>query len=175
MPERRADEALPCRLSRQNFSKHLGRRQQTPRLADLGRLCAGAHSSRPGLVCPGRLCGDAGTRGLCPGLHNDRFVLGFVCLGAISSAQRGGETAHADRSARQYPVFYSHNSRENARCDGPRPSADRAGRLLHVDKGYIDFGHLHGSELFPLPEEIAREADTQPSGANPDAGTSATI
>ena len=131
MPQRCAVEVVPRRLSWPGFQEHLERCQQAPRLAHLGRLRAGAHSSRPGLVRPGRFRRGAEARCLCPGLHDHRSVLGPVSLGAISSAQGSREAAHADRPAWQHPLFYPHNSRENARCHGPRPSSDRAGRLLH--------------------------------------------
>ena len=42
------------------------------------------------------------------------LCLGAVSLGAISSPQGSGEAAHADRPARQHPLFYPHNSRENS-------------------------------------------------------------
>jgi len=58
-----------------------------------------------------------------------------LCLalfpGLAFVATRGGQAAHADRLAGQYPLFCSHNSRENARCDRARSPAHRAGSLLH--------------------------------------------
>lgn len=124
-------QALSRWLSWQDISKHSGRRQQAPRLAHLGRLRPGAHPSCPDVVRQGRLRRGAEARGLCVGLHNDRPVPGVVSLGAIPSPQGSRQAPYAHRPAGQHPLFYPHNSRENARCDGPRPSADRAGRLLH--------------------------------------------
>ena len=71
-----------------------------------------------------------GTDRLCAGQHHDRPLPEPVPVGAVSSAQRGGEAAHAPGSARQHPHFRADYPRENPRRHRPRPSADRAGFVL---------------------------------------------
>ena len=123
-------QALPCGLPRQHLAEHIGRRQPRPRLAHLRRFRSSVDRSCAKAVRRRAHGRGTGTDRLCAGQHHDRPLPEPVPVGAVSSAQRGGEAAHARGPARQHPHFRADYPRENPRRHRPRPSADRAGFVL---------------------------------------------
>ena len=123
-------QAVSRGIPRQGFAQYVGRRQRGARLADLRRL-------RPCPDSPGaeavrqRTAGRrSGADGLRARLDDHRPVLESVSVGQVSPSQGRRQAAHAARPARQHSLLYSRFPRENARCQHPRPIADRAGGLL---------------------------------------------
>jgi len=141
--ERPADETLSRRLSRQGLPKHLGRRQQADATGAFGPTSPMCSSVGRGHCTP-RTTSASALKQTAYAWTPRRSTCASPCsLGEISSSQGGGQDAHLDRPARQHPLFYPHNSRENSRCDRARSLAHRAGAFYMMDKGYIDFERLH--------------------------------
>ena len=74
------------------------------------------------------------------------LCLSLFPWGAVSSSQRGCEAAHAPGSAGQHTHFRADYPRQDARRDGPRSSADRAGFVLR-----------HGSRVCRLSTSLSFE------------------
>ena len=82
---------------------------------------------------------STGTDGVRLRFHDHRSVPGALPVGTISPPQGCRQAPHADRPARQYPLFCPHFQRKTTRCQRSGSSSDRARRLLH-----------HGSRLHRL-------------------------
>ncbi len=118
-------------FSRQGFTQYLGRRQRAPRLAHLQRLRPRPHRPCPEALCQRCLRRRSGSTGLRLRFDDHRSLSFVVSLGQVSPTQGSRQAAHADRSARQYPLFYPHHGRQNQRCQCPRRAGARTRRFLH--------------------------------------------
>ncbi len=121
---------------------------EVPRLAHLRRLRAGVLIARARRSTPARrlrrdldqtvYAFDSTTIDLCLSL--------FPWASSVASSRR--QAAHADRPARQYPLFHAHFQRQMADVQFLDDLADRARRLLH-----------HGSRLHRLRPPLRLHAE----------------
>ena len=136
LPARHGQQAVPRRLSWQDFAQHLGRRQRAARLENLPRL-------RPGVDCPyaatvrQRAFGDgACANGVRPRLDHHRALLVLVSLGSFPTSEGRHQVAHPAGPAGQYSLFCAAFHGKNGRQPDSRSVDSRARIVLR-----------HGSRL----------------------------
>src|SRR5271156_4867743 len=134
LPAGASREAVSHGDSQPRLAQHFGGCERGSGLAYLRRLCPtldrhGSQALRRRFLWRG-----SEGNGLRARHHDDRLVPVRLSVGAVSQCQSRGQTAHAARSARQYPGFYSYQRRENARGQHTRAGAwgflHRGSRLL---------------------------------------------
>ena len=130
LPPCRAIQTLPYRFPREGFPEHPGQGKREKRLAYLCGLRPSFDPHRQEIVCQGRLWNRLGAGGLRIRFYHHRSLPFVVPLGAISQTQGRRQTAHIDRPARKYPLFYQHHRRKNPRRQYSRRVGIGAWRIL---------------------------------------------
>jgi hypothetical protein len=123
-------ETLSHGHSREGLPQHVGPCQSGTRLADLRRLCSGAHRRGPEPLRQRLLRHRVGSERLCPGRNDDRAVPVALPLGHVPQAQGGCETPCPTGSAGQHPDDCRHYPWQGSRGQHPRRDSLRGGSGL---------------------------------------------
>ena len=110
----RAEKTLSRRFARQSITQYSGQSQRKSPLANICRLRPnpdqkGAHALRQRPLRPRSQKNRLRAR-----FNHHRPLPDVVSMGAVSPAQKRGQDAHADGSARQYPQFYLYYRRSGS-------------------------------------------------------------
>ena len=139
VPQSSAEQALSYGYSGSCFAQYPGKRQQSPRLADLCRLCPNTDSDCPSVIHQRLLRHRTGKHGLCFGFHHHRSLFECIPVGSFSKNQSDRQTAYPAGSAWKHPYLYPDHRRQGSRCQNTGYPGHRAGKFLHHGSGLSGF------------------------------------
>ena len=132
-------QTLPHGYTGQGFSKHLSQCKQDAQLANLRRLRTAFNLHGKRTICQRRFWCRTRRDRLRTRLHNHRSQLISIPLGLFSSSQGRNKTAYTPGPSRQYSNIHSHQRRQTARRQYPRPFDPRTRQLLYHGSGLSGF------------------------------------
>src|SRR6266849_2861531 len=137
-----SNKALSHGHSWSRLAQHAGQRQLGTRLAHLRRLRSLADPTSPSALPGRRVQPGFAANCLRPGCHDHRSVPVAVSLGLLSQTERGHQTAHSARPARQHSYGNHYYSRPDSRGQHSRSANFRSRRLLSNGSGLSRFSPL---------------------------------
>src|SRR6202142_3133034 len=129
-------QTVPHWHSWNDRTQYSGPSQPETRLAHLRRLCSDPYHPCSKTLYQRPIGSRFGTDRVRFRFDYHRSLSDPIPLGPISASKSSRQTPRSDRPAGQHSVFCPYFQRENARCQGARSAANRAGCLL-----------CHGSRL----------------------------
>ncbi len=126
-----AAETLSLWHSWNCITKYIGKCKRTSRLENLRGLRTNSDKQSPRTLRRRRLRHSTGSRSLCIGFNNHRFMSFTISMGKISQAQSRGQGTYTDGLKGLYTHVYPHYRRKSPRCQYSRRLDFRAWRHLH--------------------------------------------